>query len=234
MWTCGTTTFLPAGPTASIDFAAAGHGGKNLVSFVVTDNGAFGSSRIFLAAATAQVGAPGQIPLGAADSDGDGIPDSYELGLPSSTKPDDVDTDGDGLSDGVEIAGTSNPLVADTDGDGLNDGQEATLGTNPLLADTDGDGLNDNVETKTGTYVSGTDTGTDPTKADTDGDGANDGTEVKSGTNPLLIPSFPVNTFSVAFNGTSTQRVISPRPVQDDFTFSFWIKTSAAGTGSTH
>ncbi|NDE94635.1 MAG: hypothetical protein EB036_14860, partial [Betaproteobacteria bacterium] len=123
-----------------IDFAAAGHGGKNLVSFVVTDNGAFGSSRIFLAAATAQVGAPGQIPLGAADSDGDGIPDSYELGLPSSTKPDDVDTDGDGLSDGVEIAGTSNPLVADTDGDGLNDGQEATLGTNPLLADTDGDG----------------------------------------------------------------------------------------------
>jgi alpha-tubulin suppressor-like RCC1 family protein len=165
-----------------IDFAAAGHGGKNLTSFVVTDSGAFGSSRIFLAAATAQVGAAGQIPPGATDTDGDGILDSYELGLPSGTKPDDADTDDDGLSDGAEIAGASDPLVADTDGDGLNDGQEAVLGANPVLADTDGDGLNDNVETKTGTYVSGTDTGTDPTKADTDGDGLNDGVETKTGT----------------------------------------------------
>ena len=50
-----------------IDLATAGHGGKNLVSFTVTDRGSSGRSRIFLAAATAQVGAPGQIPPGAVD-----------------------------------------------------------------------------------------------------------------------------------------------------------------------
>ncbi|NBT24106.1 LamG domain-containing protein, partial [bacterium] len=90
--------------------------------------------------------------------------------------------------------------------------------------DEDGDGLTNTQELALGT---------DAYQADTDGDGVSDGAEVRSGTNPLLKPSFPANTFSVSFNGTSTQRVISPRPVQDDFTFSFWIKTSAAGTGST-
>jgi hypothetical protein len=129
-----------------IDFAAAGHGGKNLVSFTVTDRGALESSRIFLAAATAQVGAPGQIPPGATDTDGDGILDSYELGLPLSTKPDDADTDDDGLSDGTEISGTTDPLVANVDNDGLNDGVEFAIGTNPLVADSDGDGTPDGDE----------------------------------------------------------------------------------------
>jgi hypothetical protein len=91
--------------------------------------------------------------------------------------------------------------------------------------DEDGDGLTNTQELALGTNVY---------QADTDADGVNDGAEVKSGTNPFLKPSFPANTFSVSFNGTSTQRVISPRPVQDDFTFSFWMKTSSAGSGSTH
>jgi autotransporter-associated beta strand protein len=135
-----------------IDFSAAGHGGKNLVSFTVTDRGAWGSSRIFLAAATAQVGAPGQIPPGATDTDGDGILDSYELGLPLSTKPDDADTDDDGLSDGIEVGGVTDPLKQDTDNDGLKDGEEViTYGTNPVLADTDGDGARDDVEVAAGT-----------------------------------------------------------------------------------
>jgi autotransporter-associated beta strand protein len=193
------------------------------------------------------------------DQDGDGLADNVETNTGTyvsadntGTDPARADTDGDGLNDGVETkTGTfvsltntgTDPTKTDTDGDGLNDNVETgtgvfvsvtNTGTDPTKADTDGDGLNDKVETKTGTYVSGTDTGTDPTKGDTDADGVNDGTELAAGTNPLLKPSFPINTFSVAFNGTSTQRVISPRPVQDDFTFSFWIKTSAAGTGSTH
>ncbi len=141
-----------------IDFAAAGHGGKNLVSFTVTDNGADAAqdpsrgSRIFLAAATAQVGAPGQIPVDATDTDGDGILDSYELGLPLSTKPDDADTDDDGLSDGIEVGGVTDPLNPDSDNDGLKDGEEViTYGTNPLLADTDGDGAPDGVEVTAGT-----------------------------------------------------------------------------------
>jgi hypothetical protein len=193
------------------------------------------------------------------DQDGDGLADNVETNTGTyvsadntGTDPAAADTDGDGLNDGVETkTGTfvsvtntgTDPTKTDTDGDGLNDNVEtgtgvfvsaANTGTDPTKADTDGDGLNDNVETKTGTYVSGTDTGTDPLQADTDADGVNDGTELVAGTNPFLKPSFPIHTFSVAFNGTSTQRVISPRPVQDDFTFSFWIKTSVAGIGSTH
>ncbi|MFM9146641.1 MAG: hypothetical protein ACKORI_00715, partial [Verrucomicrobiota bacterium] len=44
-----------------IDLAAAGHGGKNLASFTVTDRGGSGTSRIFLVAATAQTGEAGQV-----------------------------------------------------------------------------------------------------------------------------------------------------------------------------
>ena len=43
-----------------IDLAAAGHGGKNLVSFTVEDTGGWNTSRVFLAAATAQIGEGGQ------------------------------------------------------------------------------------------------------------------------------------------------------------------------------
>ncbi len=45
-----------------IDLAAAGHGGKNLESFTITDTGAEGVSRVFVVAATAQTGGPGQVP----------------------------------------------------------------------------------------------------------------------------------------------------------------------------
>ena len=43
-----------------IDLAAAGHGGKNLVSFTVIDDGGAGINRIFLSGATAQIGIAGQ------------------------------------------------------------------------------------------------------------------------------------------------------------------------------
>jgi hypothetical protein len=49
---------------------------------------------------------------------------------------------------------------------------------------------------------------------------------------PML--TFPETAFAVTFNGSSTQREIDPRPVQDDFTLAFWIKTAQAGTGSTY
>jgi alpha-tubulin suppressor-like RCC1 family protein len=171
-----------------IDFAAAGHGGKNLVSFTVTDRGASGSSRIFLAAATAQVGAPGQIPPGATDTDGDGILDSYELGLPLSTKPDDADTDDDGLSDGTEISGTTDPLVADFDNDGLKDGVEFAIGTNPLVADSDGDGTPDGDE-------------------DADNDGGSNRIEVGLG-NSLTV----ANVYNRLINGSFEDGTVKPSP----------------------
>jgi alpha-tubulin suppressor-like RCC1 family protein len=171
-----------------IDFSAAGHGGKNLVSFTVTDRGASGSSRIFLAAATAQVGAPGQIPPGATDTDGDGILDSYELGLPLSTKPDDADTDDDGLSDGTEISGTTDPLVADVDNDGLKDGVEFAIGTNPLVADSDGDGTPDGDE-------------------DADNDGGSNRIEVGLG-NSLTV----ANVYNRLINGSFEDGTVKPPP----------------------
>jgi hypothetical protein len=45
-----------------IDLAALGYGGKDLESFTVTDTGGYEISRIFLVAATAQVGQIGQVP----------------------------------------------------------------------------------------------------------------------------------------------------------------------------
>jgi alpha-tubulin suppressor-like RCC1 family protein/formylglycine-generating enzyme required for sulfatase activity len=171
-----------------IDFSVAGHGGKNLVSFTVIDRGASGSSRIFLAAATAQVGAPGQIPPGATDTDGDGILDNYELGLPLSTKPDDADTDDDGLSDGTEISGTTDPLVADVDNDGLKDGVEFAIGTNPLVADSDGDGTPDGDE-------------------DADNDGGSNRIEVGLG-NSLTV----ANVYNRLINGSFEDGTVKPSP----------------------
>lgn len=93
-----------------------------------------------------------------ADSDGDGLDDSWEL----TFFPDLAAADGTG----------------DPDGDGLNNAEEFARGTDPLRADTDGDGLSDAVETNSGTFVDASDTGSDPLRADTDGDGLTDGDEV--------------------------------------------------------
>lgn len=118
--------------------------------------------------------------FGLQDSDGDGMPDAYELanGLnPYDPTDAALDSDGDGLTNLQEFQLGTNPHAADTDGDGLNDGDEIKLGTNPLVADTDGDGLNDGDEVRIGT---------NPLLADTDADGIPDGVEVQIGTNPLV------------------------------------------------
>ena len=130
-----------------------------------------------------------------ADTDGDGIIDSYETmtGFWSSkfntgTNPIVADSDGDGLddgyeitidtnptnkdsdydwsNDGLEINSETNPNEWDTDGDNLSDGHEELIGSNPLAMDTDGDGLDDGYEVLI--------LGSDPTLVDTDGDGFND------------------------------------------------------------
>ncbi len=81
-----------------------------------------------------------------ADSDGDGISDSFETTV-LGTDPNDVDTDNDGLADGAggQVPLASLPGGVDVDGDGFVDGEQ-DLGTDPTSSDSDGDGVSDGEE----------------------------------------------------------------------------------------
>ena len=102
------------------------------------------------------------------DTDGDGLPDSWELTyFPDLTQGAADDPDSDGLTNLGEYTAGTNPTQSDTDGDGLSDGEEVnTYGTNPLNADSDGDGMPDGSEIAYGF---------DPTNPDQDGNGTLDG-----------------------------------------------------------
>lgn len=122
------------------------------------------------------------------DSDGDQLPDIYEL--KAGTNAYRKDTDDDGLSDFTEIFQLKlDPCLQDTDGNGIADGEEdsdkdglmnlreLSLGTRPEDYDTDGDGVSDGEEVNH--YK------TDPLNADTDGDNLIDGDDIKLGFSPL-------------------------------------------------
>ena len=101
------------------------------------------------------------------DTDGDGVPDSYEIA--HGLNPNDPDTDHDGLSDGQEYTTGTDPLNPDTDHDGVLDGRdEAPLDphVSSLSIDSDGDGVSDRMEGILGTNIH---------NGDTDGDGIPDG-----------------------------------------------------------
>jgi predicted outer membrane repeat protein len=110
------------------------------------------------------------------DSDGDGLADAVERSL--GTDPYNPDTDGDGMPDGWEVQYSLNPLsndaLADADGDGSNNLTEWYCGGNPSNADSDADGLSD------GDEISGAVMGspTDPSNPDSDGDGIPDGQDL--------------------------------------------------------
>lgn len=83
------------------------------------------------------------------DSDGDGIPDYYEVLKwfldPSDPTDGEKDQDNDGLTNLEEYQLGTDPEVPDTDGDGMPDGWEVKYGFDPLdksdaLEDADGDG----------------------------------------------------------------------------------------------
>lgn len=141
------------------------------------------------------------------DTDGDGLPDGWEVanGLNPSdgsnehgangdpdndglvnllehqfgTDPNDPDSDTDGLSDGDEVdLHFTSPVLMDTDSDDLTDFDEVFIYfTDPRYKDTDGDGLTDSDEINIH--------GTDPNLWDTDGDWLGDGFEITYGFDPF-------------------------------------------------
>jgi Tol biopolymer transport system component len=152
------------------------------------------------------------------DSDGDGLPDSVEIGL--GTNPGLLDTDLDGLSDGDEFNNRkTDPRKADTDGDGLVDGDEITRDINPLAVDTDADGVSDGDEVRIGTNPKSVDTDEDgwidnaevntchsPTDPDTDDDGIPDGKDLEpcDKNNPSLTQTALAGIPSATPTSTST------------------------------
>ena len=113
------------------------------------------------------------------DPDEDGLTnrEEYKIG----TNPNNADTDGDDLPDEWEMQNQTNPVEADAhedkDGDLLNNLAEFQNGTKAYSADSDRDGLDDGLELTTHR--------TNPTKRDTDGDHMPDGWEITYELNPL-------------------------------------------------
>ena len=124
------------------------------------------------------------------DSDGNSIPDSWEIqhGMDATS---DTDPDNDGLDWLAEFNAGGNPHLADTDGDGLDDSEEIAAGSKVNDVDSDDDGLSDFDELNYPLPSS-------PILADSDSDGLNDLEERSQFSDPmdpaykhLPIPTYP-------------------------------------------
>jgi hypothetical protein len=126
-----------------------------------------------------------------ADSDNDGLPDSWEYqhGLDYNDPQDaTADNDSDGLVNLDEYRLGADPHNPNSDGDGLTDGEEVSNSfTDPTLYDTDSDGFDDHWE-----HLNGF----DPLiinlqNTDSDGDGFSDFNEYQLSTSPLDATAQP-------------------------------------------
>lgn len=158
-------------------------------------------------ACTAEVDGVMQTNPQVADTDGDGLNDSYEA-LTLLTDPTSVDTDSDGIDDGVEVNGAygnppqaSDPRNNNTDGDQLDDGEEDKNGngqvdaneTDPTRSEDAGDFDNDGIENWEENLSC-----TVWNIADTDFGGVNDGDEqnFSHGTDPCMSVIDFITTYS--------------------------------------
>jgi len=123
------------------------------------------------------------------DSDGDGLPDAWEIALVGSTTSvfGGADEDDDQLSNADEYDWSSDWLDPDTDRDGVIDGYEVAHGFSPIVADVDDmasdlnqDGLIDSI---------GAQLGYQPNQLDSDGDSISNADETLMCTNPLRTDS---------------------------------------------
>ncbi len=136
-----------------------------------------------------------------ADSDGDGLSDSIEIG-DNIEKP--LDSDKDGIIDALDTTTNNNSdntdqnknVPSDQDNDGLSDQTEALLHTDPANPDTDGDGIGDleevgtNINSPLDTDLDGIIDALDNSNdSDADNDGLSDALEKKLGSNPNLADS---------------------------------------------
>ena len=146
-------------------------------------------------------------------SDGDSLPDSWELfyfgGL---DEVDSGDADADGLDNLAEYLAGTDPTNADTDGDGLDDDEELNLySTSPLDADSDGDGMPDGWEITYGLNPN------DEADADgqLDGDGISNLDEYLRGTDPTDTGSSAITIYVSAAAGSDANDGYSATPGQN-------------------
>jgi len=169
---------------------------------------------------------------GADDTDGDGLPDGWEIihGL----DPLDDGTRGEsspGAKDGP------NGAKGDPDGDGLINIYEYWAGTNPRDADTDGNGVLDSQEDRDGDGVVNITEqllGSRPDMVDTDDDGFSDGEEQSMGTSPISAVD-PAISRAVILAGNKADYLEIPVNLNHrlrDWTLESWVMPSNVTVGA--